>query len=117
VEIDDVVGMENLESIVTVPELDGVMLNPQVLASSMGLGMGSSHPAVREAEQRLLDATQKAGIIAGVLIAQPSPQEFTRLLKDGFLLVAYGMDVWFLVRTCAETIQHLRHIMDTARAK
>ena len=108
VEVDDTIAIENLERIVTVAELDGVVLDLQALASSMGLDTDSSHPVMRDAEQRVLETTQKAGIVPGVVIAHPSPEEFIRLLKEGFLLVLYGTDMGFLAQACRETVQHLR---------
>jgi 4-hydroxy-2-oxoheptanedioate aldolase len=64
--IEDTGGFDNIEEIVKVPGLGGVLFGPGDAVISLGLKWGEfHHPRVLEAAARVADACGRAGVIAG----------------------------------------------------
>ncbi len=66
VQIEHVDAIADIEQIVRVPRLDGVIPGPVDLAASMGLPGKPGHPEVGDAIQRMQRAAQEAGVPAGM---------------------------------------------------
>src|SRR5439155_25163391 len=67
VQIETPEGVENATAIAAVEGLDVVMVGPTDLASSMGHLGDPSHPSVRTATERVVDAVLQAGKVVGNL--------------------------------------------------
>jgi 2-dehydro-3-deoxyglucarate aldolase len=96
VQIEHIQAVENLDAILAVPGLDGVILGPYDLSASMGLLGEVDAPQVRAAIARVRAACSAHKMPVGIYAGDAAAAR--RALTDGFQLVAAGMDVVVLAR-------------------
>jgi len=66
-QIEDIAAVDAVESLVTVPGVDGFILGPRDLAMSMGFIDGPKHPEVDAAIARVVAAVRGAGLVVGTV--------------------------------------------------
>ena len=66
-QIEDIAAVEAIESMISVPGIDGVVLGPRDLAMSMGFIDGPKHPEVDDAIARVVTAVRRAGLVVGTV--------------------------------------------------
>jgi 2-keto-3-deoxy-L-rhamnonate aldolase RhmA len=91
-QIETVKGLENVEQIAAVPEIDVLWIGLFDLTSSMGIPGQTQHPDTLAAIQRVLAACRAHQKIPAVLVTS-IPEGLTQL-QTGFRMVAYGGDLW-----------------------
>lgn len=84
-------AVENLEAILAVEGVDMVQFGPADYAMSLGLAGQRAHPAVREAEQHVIQTTLHTGVAPRVEIQQP--QQAEPYLEMGVQHFCLGTDV------------------------
>ena len=91
--IETVRALENLEAIVSTPDLSGVYIGPSDLSLSMGCTPKLDHddPAVLAAIARIREAAHDAGIKAGIHCLSPSYAK--SMIEAGFDVVTLGSDL------------------------
>lgn len=94
-------GLDNLEAIVDLPEIDGIMLGSYDLSASLGIPGQLSHEKIVEAERRIVELTRARDKQSGVLVFVPNEQAVQRVVNTGFTLISLGSDAMFM-RECAE---------------
>ncbi|MEW9123166.1 MAG: aldolase/citrate lyase family protein [Thermotaleaceae bacterium] len=87
-------GLENLEEIVTLPEIDVVFLGPFDMSQSLGIPGQIHHPAMDEVVEKVIGITKKAGKAAGVFVTDGKQAQLRA--RQGFQYIAIGMDTIFL---------------------
>jgi 4-hydroxy-2-oxoheptanedioate aldolase len=94
--IETVEALNNLDAILAVPGIDAVYVGPSDLSFSLGLPprMDQEEPRVLQAYQRILDATSKRNIPAGVHCMEPAYAK--RMIAMGYRLVTVGWDSLYL---------------------
>lgn len=93
-------GYDNLESIVSTPGLDGILVGPSDLALALGGGrlapsLDREEPEMIEAFQRIVTAAHKEGLKAVFICL--SPAYAARAVEWGYDMVTVGQDILFLV--------------------
>ena len=101
-------GVENIEAILGVEGLDGVFIGPYDLSGSMNIIGQFDHPRMKEARQRVIETTQKAGKALGIHVVQPSIEETKTRLAEGFNFIACSLDTIILGNTARELVSALR---------
>lgn len=87
-------AIANIDAIVNVEGLDGVLVGPYDLASSLGHQGDVDHPDVVAAIRRVRDACRAKRLPAGILGI--SAQTVRTYIAEGFTLVIAGIDVLML---------------------
>jgi len=90
VQIEHIQAVENIEAILEVPGIDGVLVGPFDLSASMGKPGYTDDPEVQAAIQRVLEACQQRGRPAGIFMADAAGAR--RALAQGFTLIACSSD-------------------------
>jgi 2-dehydro-3-deoxyglucarate aldolase len=103
-------GVEQLEKILAVPGVDGVFVGPYDLSASYGVTGQLDHPLVRKAQQRILDASKRADVVAGIHVVHPPVDQVQARLAEGFRFIAYGADMLFLGQQCREAVGRFRSL-------
>ena len=106
---------ENLQDIVTTPGLDGVYVGPSDLAlgltdGRLGPGFDRREPELVAATKRILEASKRAGILAGLHCG--SPEYAAEAVSWGFDLVTLVSDAQLLAQGGAARIAAVRSILD-----
>ncbi len=92
VQIETAKGLQNLDEIATVPEIDVLWIGLYDLANSLGLPGQMDHPQIQAAIDRVLAVCRAQNKVPAVLVT--SIDEGRAQLARGFRLVAFGGDVW-----------------------
>ncbi|MFM0208193.1 4-hydroxy-2-oxoheptanedioate aldolase [Paraburkholderia sediminicola] len=100
VQVETVLGMENLSAIAAVDGVDGVFFGPSDLSASMGLLGKPGDASVRDAICKGIGKVRDAGKAAGVLA--PDPAIAAEYVAAGATFVAVGTDTGLLSRAAAD---------------
>lgn len=89
-------AVENIHEILSIQAIDGVLIGPYDLSSSLGVSGNLNHPSVLNAEEKVLKACREHHKAAGIHIVHPD-QKILKQKKDmGYRLIVYGSDMIFL---------------------
>jgi 2-dehydro-3-deoxyglucarate aldolase len=111
VQIEHRLAVENIDDILSVPGIDGVMIGPYDISGSLGVIGELEHPKVREAQAKVLAAARAAKKAAGIHVVDPRPADVKERLKEGFTFIAYSTDAILLNSKCREDTQELRSFL------
>jgi len=96
VQIETEEGLRNVEEIAAVDGVDLLFVGPQDLTLNLGLLDARTHPKVREAMRRVVEAAEKHGKTAGTLVV--TPEEKHAAVEIGFRFISLASDVRFLLQ-------------------
>ncbi len=105
-QIETVKGLDNVEQIAAVPEIDVLWIGLFDLTSSLGIPGQLQHPQTLAAIQRVLAASRAHNKIPAVLVT--SVPEGLAQLQAGFRMVAYGGDLWIYQSALRKGLMALR---------
>jgi len=107
VQIEHIQAVENIDSILSVPGVDGFILGPYDLSASLGLPGQFDHPKVRAALETLRQAMGRHAKAPGVHVVEPDLEAAKARLAEGYRFVAYSLDIRFLDTACRQGVQTL----------
>lgn len=110
-------AIANLDEILSVPGVSGVMVGPGDLAVSMGHIANLGDPSVEAAIREVLEASDRHGVPFGIFASTPAAAE--KWLSEGAAMVIVGSDVMHLDAGIAKTqaeMTRLRAARATQRA-
>ena len=96
VQIETREGVENIDDILSVDGIDGVMVGPYDLSGSYGVPGQLDHALVRKACTTIITACKKAGKSCGTQIVDPDSANTAKAFKDGFTFVVLSSDLFAL---------------------
>jgi 2-dehydro-3-deoxyglucarate aldolase len=106
VQIEHIQAVENIEAILDVPGIDGVLVGPFDLSASMGKPGYTNDPDVQAAIQRVLQACQQRSRPAGIFMG--SADEAKWALEQGFNLIACSTDAMLFTGALADLLSQLK---------
>ena len=89
-------GVENVEAIAALPEVDLLWIGHFDLSCSLGAPGAFEHPDFIAAHRRIVAAAHSAGKSIGRLVG--SPEEGRRLIGEGVDFICYGTDASLLLQ-------------------
>jgi len=111
VKFEHIASVDNIEEILNVEGIDGLIIGPYDLSGSLGIPGKLNHPKVEEAKRKILEAAKKRGIAAGIHIVYPSIDEFKKCLAEGYRFIAFGADILFLGESCRDSVKAIRDLL------
>lgn len=103
-------AVENISDILEVKELTGIIIGPYDLSGSCGVPGKLKDPKVIKAEKKILGAAKKKNIPAGIHIVFPDVRELKVRIKQGYRILAFGVDMTFLLRECSDAVLAIKSI-------
>ncbi len=103
-------AVENIDKILEVEGVDGILIGPYDLSGSYGLTGKTDHPIVKEACQKISDACRSHGKSAGLHLVRPDAESIARTIRDGFTFIALGVDMVFLQQAAGYALQVARKV-------
>ena len=107
--IEHIDGVNAVDEIFAVDGIDGYMIGPYDLSSSLGVAGEIDNPAVVEAIAKIREAGMRSGIPGGIHVVDPDLDAINKRIEEGFSFIGYGMDVRILD---AISRQHLLKIRE-----
>ena len=109
-QVEHVEGIQNIEAILDVAGIDGVIIGPYDLSCSLGLPGQLNDPKVAAARESVLETAKAKGIAAGIHVVHPSIDEYKKRVEEGYRLIAFGVDFLFLGESCRESARVIKQI-------
>ncbi|MFH1581662.1 MAG: aldolase/citrate lyase family protein [Pseudomonadota bacterium] len=107
-QIESVQGVENIDSILDLKDLDGVMIGPYDLSGSLGLPGQLDHPDVKKACEKVVAACKKHGKSCGTQIVEVSEQNIQNALDSGYTFIVVSSDLFLMWKWAERTGEILR---------
>lgn len=89
-------AVENIESLLSIPEVDGVMVGPYDMSGSLGVPGQTSHPLVLEASKKVILACEKFGKSCGTQVADVTEDAIKKQFDLGYTYTILGSDLFIL---------------------
>lgn len=105
VQAEHVDAVDNIDAIVSVPGVDGVLVGPYDLSASLGRLGQVDHPEVTGAIDQVTRACREAGVRLGIFGA--SPDAVKPYIEQGFTLIAVAGDTLMLGQAAQRVLAEL----------
>jgi len=96
VQIESAEGVENIDAILSLGQIEGAMVGPYDLSGSLNVPGQLDHPKVLAACKNVIAACKKHGKSCGTQDIEPSPESIKQAIKRGFTFVVLASDVFLL---------------------
>lgn len=110
VQIEHKDAIEQLEEILTVPGVDGFIIGPYDLSCSLGIPGEFKQSLFTDAMEQILETGKKLNCPAGLHIVEPDPQLLEQSVRDGYIFIAYSVDIRMLDVSAREGLMKLKEI-------
>lgn len=101
-QIEHIRAVQNLDDILSVKELDAIMVGPYDLSGSMDLTAQFEHPDFLHVMDTIFHKAKKRNIPMGLHIVQPDREILKSKIVEGYQFIAYGIDAVFLYRSAEQ---------------
>lgn len=108
IQIEHIDAVNDIENIVQVPGVDGVIIGPYDLSGSMGIVGQLDDPRVSEALQRVRNACRRHDVLAGYHVVAPEAARVKQALAEGYRFLALSQDTVMLSRTATDLLDQGR---------
>lgn len=95
-QIEHIEAVQNLEEIVAVEGIDGIIVGPYDLSASMGMPGNYEHPDVQKALARIDEVMLKSGKPLGFHVIQSDFNKVMEKVNKGYTFLAFSIDFFFL---------------------
>ena len=110
VQIEHVDALKNIKEILACDDVDGYIIGPYDLSSSMGLSGQFDHPDIVKALKSIREEGFIANKSGGLHIVEPDQEELKSRIDEGFLFLAYSVDERMLDVSCRASLKIRDHI-------
>jgi|TARA_B100001142_G_scaffold311032_1_gene345081 2-dehydro-3-deoxyglucarate aldolase len=107
-QIEDRKALKNLDSILSVPQLDAIIIGPYDLSASMGKAGQLDDKEVAEAIDEIVQKSIDKGVSCGIHIIEPNTDELNSRIKEGFNFIAYSLDIRMLSHNAKEALEQVK---------
>jgi len=106
--IEHVDAVNDIDAILSVPEIDAYIIGPYDLSGSMGRPGELNHADVQAAIELVLRAVQRAEKPGGIHVIEPDPDALQQRIRSGFNFLGYTLDIRILDSLCRNHMQTIR---------
>lgn len=107
VQIEHIQAVENLESILDVPGVDGYFVGPYDLSGSLGVPGDFNHPVFLEAMDEINRLASQTNVPGGVHIVEPDVEKLREYIAKGHTFLAYSIDTRMLDESCRKGLESI----------
>jgi len=110
--IESMKGVGNIEEIVTVSGLNGILVGPYDISASFGLIGQLDHPKIHDGLKKVIGACDQANIGCGLHVVHPSNEAVQIAYEAGYTFLALGIDMIFLDQAAKKSLEKRRNGMN-----
>jgi 2-dehydro-3-deoxyglucarate aldolase len=107
-QVEHIDSVKNIEEIISVPGIDGIIIGPYDLSASMGMPGEFDKPEVKEAINKVVFACKKNNFPLGFHVIKPDNKLLTEKINEGFTFVAFSLDFFFLGEKAREEMTEIK---------
>ncbi len=93
VQIEHIKAVENIDEIFSVDGIDAAFIGPYDLSASMGITAQWENKRYLDTRDLILKKCEEYNILAGVHVVQPKIEQALSMIKSGFKIIAYTLDI------------------------
>ncbi len=108
VQIEHIEGVNNLEQILQIKDVDGFIVGPYDLSGSMDLTGQFEHPDFQEAIAKITRLGRESGKLLGMHVVQPDPEKCAKKIAEGFNFIAYSIDSFGLIQLFTRDLAEIK---------
>ena len=108
-QIEHIDGVNNLESIISTPGIDAVIVGPYDLSGSLGSPGDYEKKEVQEALLQLEKICSENNFPMGFHVVEPKFELLDAKIKRGYNFIAFGTDFLFMMRKVQTEIERLKN--------
>lgn len=109
-------GIAELDAILGVEGVDGAFIGPLDLSGSYGKTGQMNHPAVMAALRAFRAGCRAHSLAAGMHVVDPAPEAIEGALRDGYTMIALGLDNTLLAQAASAALEAGRSAASSATA-
>ncbi len=114
VQVEHIQAVNNLDEILSVEHVDGVIVGPYDLSASLGIPGQFNHIDMLKALDTIKNCIQKGIKPFGFHVVDPDVNAAIAKFQDGYSFLAFGVDFLFLGGMCRNTLGSLRESKEKA---
>lgn len=99
-------GLDHLEEIAQIPEVDVIFLGPFDMSQSMGIPGEVNHPLIKEAAEEVVRVCKAYNKAAGIFVTDG--QQAKTKMQEGFQYITIGMDITLFSKICKSQIEKVK---------
>ena len=107
VQVEHIEAVQNIDEILAVPSLSGVVLGPYDLSGSLGRLGEVQHPEVVRAMDTVMQKVRNTGRVMGIG-TDADPEQVDQLIDKGMNFVSWGADYFLLTQAIDQLTRRLR---------
>lgn len=100
-------AIDNLDAILSIPGLDGILIGPHDLSCSLGIPEQYDHPEFHQAIRTIITKARSKGLIAGNHFCE-DPKLHTQWAKEGENFIVRSNDLYLFTRALREEIKEMK---------
>jgi len=109
-QIEHIDAVANFRSIMSVDGIDGFIIGPYDLSSSMGIPGEFEHQDFLEVMLNINTTAAEINAIGGVHIIEPDEQKLEDRISQGYRFIAYSLDIRMLDSLCRSAVNKVKRI-------
>jgi 2-keto-3-deoxy-L-rhamnonate aldolase RhmA len=110
VQVEHIDAVNNLEEILSIDGVDGYIIGPYDLTSSMGIPGQFEHPDFLSAMEKIHLVASKLNMTGGIHVIEPEPDQLIQRIEEGFRFIAYSLDIRMLDAACRKGLEHVKGV-------
>ncbi|MFH1379215.1 MAG: aldolase/citrate lyase family protein [bacterium] len=111
VQIESIEGVEHIDSILKIKQVDGVMIGPYDLSGSLNIPGKLDHAEVQNACKKVIDSCKKHNKSCGNQLIEPDSAGIQKALADGYTCIVLSSDIFLLWKWS----QRMKHLIKNVR--
>ncbi len=112
VQIEHIDAVKQVESILSLPEVDAYLIGLYDLSASMNLAGEFQHPKVIEAIHYVRKIATQLNKPGGIHIVEPDVEHLIQSIQEGFTFLAYSIDIRMLDVSCRQALARVKKTRD-----
>ncbi|NUM50649.1 MAG: 2,4-dihydroxyhept-2-ene-1,7-dioic acid aldolase [Flavobacteriales bacterium] len=110
-QIEHIDAVNQIEEIISVEGIDGIIIGPYDLSASMGMPGEFDMPEVKDAINKVKQACVKNNFPLGFHVIKPEKKLLDEKINDGFTFLAFSLDFFFLGEKAREEMNSFKSLV------
>lgn len=108
VQIEHIDAVNSFKEIMSVDGVDGFIVGPYDLTSSMGIPGEFDHPEFLEVMESISKHAREMDLMGGVHIIEPNPDDLQSRIDEGYKFIGYSLDIRMIDHSCRSALNIIK---------